>query len=146
MSGYTVSVLEGMAQDLASAGAGEYRGPDGVFGDNEDVRAIVFAVMPPAPSEAIVLTAYDDQPGQVAVNEVFVQVRSRVGSNPFDGSDLTDLIRDTFHRRTGVVYGTARFNLILQESFAYLGPDANGRLEYTQNFKLTGNRYSSTNP
>lgn len=144
--GYTRQVLEGMAQDLHDAGAGDYRGPDGVFTDDETVRAIVFATMPDSPSEVISITRYDDNPGILAINEVLVQVRSRVGTNPLDGEDLVDLIRDTFHRRTNVVYGTVRFNLITQESSGALGPDDNGRFEYSQNFKLTGNRYSPTSP
>lgn len=143
---YTTDVLEGMAHDLDAAGAGVYRGPDGVFAPGEEVRAIVFSVMPDSPSEAIVLTRYDDAPGILAINEVLVQIRCRVGLNPFDGEDLVDRIRDTFHNRTYVTYGAARFNRIVQESFGPLGPDDNGRFEYSQNFKLTGNRYSSQNP
>lgn len=144
---YTTDVLEGMAADLDAAGAGVYRGPDGEFtrGADEDVRAIVFSDMPEFPDEAIVLTRFGDFPEDLAVNEVHIQVRSRVRT-ALEGEELVDLVRDIFHDRVYVQYGVARFNRIKQDTFGPLGKDRNGRFEYSQNFALTGNRYSPANP
>lgn len=138
---YTRQVLEGLAGMLKTAGAGSYNGP--TTPPDEGARAIVFSFMPASPTQAISLTRYLDVPGILAINQVRVQVHSRVGTDPLEGEDLVDLIRDTLHRKTHVTLGTLRFNLIEQESFAALGPDGNGRFEYTQNFTLTGNRYSA---
>lgn len=142
---YTVDVFEGMATDINAAGLGVYRGLDGEFARGEDVRAVVFSLMPEFPDEAIVLTRFDDDPGILAINEVSIQIRSRVRSL-IAGEQLVDDIRDLFHNRVGVQYGVARFNRIRQTGSGFLGPDANGRLEYSQNFVLTGNRYRTQNP
>lgn len=141
MYSYTVQMLDGLAGMLAAAGAGVYRGPKAVYADTE--RGIVFSTMPPKPDQAIAVTRYMDLPGILAINQVRVQVRSRVSADPFEGEELVDLIRDTLHRKTHVTLGGLRFNLIEQESFAPLGPDGNGRFEYSQNFTLTGNRYDA---
>lgn len=140
--GYTTELLVGLAELLNTAGAGVYR--DGAYADDE--RGIVFSHLPASPVQAIGITRYMDLPGILAINQVMVQVRSRVSTNPFEGETLVDLIRDTLHRKTHVQLGSLRFNLIEQKSFAPLGPDKNGRFEYTQNFMLTGNRYSIKNP
>lgn len=142
---YTTDVLEGIAIDLDAAGAGVYRGPDGEFTADEAVRAIIFSDMPEFPDEIIAITRFGDLPGDLAVNEVHIQIRSRVRGR-LAGEELVDLIRDTFHNRVNVQYGVARFNRIKQDSFGPLGNDGNDRFEYSQNFALTGNRYRAQNP
>ncbi|WP_349862671.1 minor capsid protein [Leifsonia sp. WHRI 6310E] len=142
---YTTDVLEGMAADIDAAGLGVYRGPDGQFARDEEVRAIVFSRMPEFPDEAIVLTRFGDHPAELAINEAEIQIRYRVRS-PLAGERLADDLRDLFHDRTHVTYGAALFNRIKQAGFGPLGVDTNDRYEYSHNFVLTGNRYRTNSP
>jgi hypothetical protein len=141
---YTVHLLTGLAQMLNDAGAGVYRGPTGTYTDAE--RGIYFSTMPATKAQGISLTRYLDVPDILAINHVRVQVLSRTGSDPLAGEAVVDMIRDTLHDKNHIVLDGVRFNRMVQESFTPLGPDANGRFEYSQNFTLTGNRYSVQNP
>lgn len=141
---YTVNMLTGLAQMLNDAGAGIYRGPTGTYTDAE--RGIYFSTMPAAAVQGISITRYLDVPDIIAVNHVRVQVLTRAGTNQLDGESVVDLIRDALHDKNHIDLNGIRFNRMVQESFTPLGPDQNGRFEYSQNFTLTGNRYSVKNP
>ena len=141
---YTVNMLTGLAEMLNASGVGVYRGPTGTYASTE--RGIYFSTMPADAVQGISITRYLDVPDILAINHVRVQVFTRAGTNPLDGEAITDLVRDTLHDKNHVVLNGVHFNRMVQESFAPLGPDANGRFEYSQNFTLTGNRYSVQNP
>jgi hypothetical protein len=141
---YTVNMLTGLADVLNASGAGVYRGPTGTYTSAE--RGIYFSAMPPDAVQGISITRYLDVPDIIAINHVRVQVLTRAGTNPLDGEAITDLVRDTLHDKNHVALNGVHVDRIRLESFTPLGPDDNGRFEYSQNFTLTGNRYSVQNP
>lgn len=144
---YTRILLDGVARMLAAGGVGSYDGPDTVFAVTD--TAIIFAGMDfeGAPQKQVIVRVYNDVPGDLAANQVQVQVLSRVAATPLDASDAVDLIRAALHNKRHLVFGATDTNfgvhigLMRQTSHADLGPGANGLVEHTQNFLLVGNRF-----
>lgn len=146
-SRYLRLITTGTAQLLADAGCGVYS-PDSVYQATD--RAIVLAEydFDGAPAEQIIVTVYAETPGDLALNEVRVQVRSRVTRDPLEALDVVDRIRDALHDKAHVVFPDAgtfgvHVDRVRQLSHAYLGVNQHGQHEHTQNFRLTGNRYQA---
>ncbi|MFF9312145.1 minor capsid protein [Streptomyces sp. NPDC014748] len=131
MSGYTSSLLDGVAGLLAEAGVGVFR-PDGVISDPD--TGIFRGVMPDTPERALGLTAYpvaDDD----TVNAITgVQVRMRAGHDPDAVDDLADAVFEALHNRRHFWISGIYVALAWRQSQAWIGQDAQGRMELTSNF------------
>ncbi|GAA4176587.1 minor capsid protein [Gryllotalpicola koreensis] len=144
---YTSTLLDGLARMLAAAGVGRYEGRDTVFQPDDVAILFTGAASELFPTKQVILRVYNDLPGDLAANQVQVQVLSRVSSDPLAADDVTDLIRGALHNKRDLVFGAdadsfgVHIGWVRLTSHADLGPDGNGLFEHTQNFLLTGNRY-----
>ncbi|MEU1141777.1 minor capsid protein [Streptomyces sp. NPDC005885] len=131
MSGYTSSLLDGIAALLAEAGVGVWR-PDGVIEDPD--TGIFRGVMPDTPDRAVGLTAYpvtDDDTTNAATG---VQARMRAGRHPDAIDDLADAVWDVLHNRQHYDLNGVHVSLSWRQSQAWIGQDAQGRMELTSNY------------
>ncbi|GGR71180.1 MULTISPECIES: minor capsid protein [Streptomyces] len=131
MSGYTSSLLDGVAALLQEAGIGIFR-PDSVIGEQD--TGIFRAVMPDQPDRAIGLTAYPVEDSDLEDAITGVQVRMRAGRDPDAVDDLADAVFDALHNRQHYQAGGVHVALSWRQSQAWIGQDAHGRMELTSNY------------
>ncbi|AVH58381.1 MULTISPECIES: minor capsid protein [Streptomyces] len=138
---FLVAIVDGLARLLDTAGVATYR-PDGIYAPTD--TAITDTVMPDSPDRAVVLTAYDtaDDPALTDCT-VFVQVRTRAGTDPRAVADLDEAAFGVLHGLRNQQFGTAHVQLIKRENTAPMGADANGRHERTSNYTLRAQRPQS---
>ncbi|MFE4548279.1 minor capsid protein [Streptomyces sp. NPDC056785] len=131
MSGYTSTLLDGIAGLLDAASVGKFR-PDTVITDPD--TGIFRGVMPDSPQRALGITAYpvDDDDTTNAVTGV--QIRMRAGRDPDAIDDLADLVFDELHNRRKYRIGGIYVALSWRQSQAWIGQDAHGRMELTSNY------------
>ncbi|MFJ6566221.1 minor capsid protein [Streptomyces sp. NPDC091292] len=140
MSGYTSSLLDGIAGLLAEAGVGVFR-PGGAIGDGE--TGIFRAVMPDQPDRAIGLTAYPVEDTDLTDAITGVQIRMRAGRDPDAIDDMADALWDALHNRQHYELGGIHVALSWRQSQAWIGQDAHGRMELTSNFYFRTTRPGS---
>ncbi|KMS71303.1 hypothetical protein ACH49_24715 [Streptomyces leeuwenhoekii] len=131
MSGYTSSLLDGIAGLLHEAGVGVFR-PDGVV--EPDETGIFRAVMPDQPDRAIGMTAYPVADDDTTNAITGVQFRMRAGRDPDAIDDLADALFDVLHNRQHYQAGSVHVALSWRQSQAWIGQDAHGRMGLTSNF------------
>lgn len=133
--GFTKDVLTAAAEDLAAAGIGAVWNPTGVYKATE--LGIFTKVMPASPDRAIVLTVYPVTVSHLSDTTLGLQVRCRMPGLPTDVDDLADAIYEHWHGRQGLTLGPAHVALMMRQSHAQMGRDANNRSETSSNFYLT---------
>ncbi|MFG3085132.1 minor capsid protein [Streptomyces parvulus] len=131
MSGYTSRLLDGIAGLLAGAGAGIWR-PDGVV-SNPDT-GIFRSVMPAQPDRALGLTAYPVEDTDLPDAVTGVQIRMRAGSDPDAIDDMADVVFAVLHNRRHYICGGVTVVLSWRQSQAWIGQDAQQRMELTSNY------------
>ncbi|MFG2963585.1 minor capsid protein [Streptomyces sp. NPDC048288] len=131
MTGYTSSLLDGIASLLAGAGVGAWR-PDDVIGPGE--TGIYRAVMPDTPDRALCLTAYPVTDDDTTDAITGVQVRMRAGPAADGVDDLADVVFDLLHNRQHYEVGGIHVALSWRQSQAWIGQDTKGRLELAANY------------
>jgi len=139
---FTGDLLDGLAQVLATGGAGTYRADGSAYLPGE--TAIVFEAMPQAPDRVIVLSDYpvaDD--ASLSDSVIGVQVRCRGGADPHDVKNIAGTVFDQLHGRTAYQAGTVRVVQSLHQSGAPLGRDDSNRWERSENYYLTVHRPST---
>jgi hypothetical protein len=138
VSAFLVDLVDGIASLLDEQGVAKYR-PTGIYTSSE--TGITDTVMPDGPDRAIVLTAYDsaDDPGLTDCT-VFLQVRTRAGTDPRTAAALDEDVFTVLHGLTDQQFGTAAARLIRRENTAPMGADAVGRHERTSNYTIRAQR------
>lgn len=141
MSGWTTSLLTGLAQHLADNGVGLWR-PTGTYVAGE--TGIVLAAMPPDPDRIVCLTAYpvSSRP-DTADATVAVQVRTRAGKDPRDVADLSDEVYELLHGATHLIFGGVPVVQILHRSGVPMGRDSRDRWERSDNYYVDAIRPSA---
>lgn len=133
------TVVDGMARLIAAASIGHYD-PDAVTPDG--ATPIAVADMPAKGTAAVVLTTYPGGPEPDSKNGweyPRLQVRVR-GSDPLAALALDRDCYDALQAASGALPGST---WVLQDCYALnseaqpLGPDKNGRHEFTRNYQLT---------
>jgi hypothetical protein len=144
VSGPTSSLLTGLGEQLAAAGAGTWR-TTGAYTDGE--TAIVLGRTPEGPDRVIALASYpvDDDP-QIPVSVLGVQVRCRGTADPRVADDLADSVFDLWHGAMNVLVGDVRVVQILRQSSTPLGQDQSGRWERSDNYYFTVQRPGRNRP
>ncbi|WP_086765335.1 minor capsid protein [Streptomyces bobili] len=137
MSGYTSSLLDGIAGLLAEAGVGVFD-PDGVIED--PATGIFRGVTPDFPDRAIGITAYPVEDTDRTDTTIGVQLRMRAGRYPDAIDDMADAVRDALHMRRHYVVGGVSVVLSWRQSQAWIGQDAHGRMELTSNYYFRTDR------
>lgn len=131
MSGYTSSLLDGIAGLLAEADIGIFR-PDAVISDPD--TGIFRGVMPDTPERALGLTAYPVVDDDTTNAVTGVQIRMRAGRDPDAVDDLADAVFDALHNRRQYRINGVYVALSWRQSQAWIGQDVQQRMELTSNF------------
>jgi hypothetical protein len=131
VSGYTSSLLDGIAGVLVTAGVGIFQ-PDTVITDPD--TGIFRGVMPDSPDRAIGLTAYPVEDSDLTDAATGVQFRMRTGRDPDAIDDMADAVFNAFHNRQHYEINGVHVALSWRQSQAWIGQDAHGRMELTSNF------------
>lgn len=135
---FLTDIVDGLAKLLDAAGVAVYR-PDGVYEPAE--TGVTDTVMPDKPDRVVVLTAYDTTESQQLTDcTVFLQARTRAGTDPREVAALDDAVFGVLHNSGSYLFGTARVVLITRASAASLGADSVGRFERTSNYTLRAHR------
>ncbi|MFI1701952.1 minor capsid protein [Streptomyces bobili] len=137
MSGYTSSLLDGIAGLLQEAGVGVFA-PDTVIEDPD--TGLFRGVMPDSPDRAIGITAYPVEDTDLFDAVTGVQFRMRAGRDPDAIDDLADDVFDALHNRQHYQAGGVLVALSWRESQAWIGQDARGRMELTSNYYFRTSR------
>lgn len=131
MSGYTSSLVDGIADLLADEGVGRFA-PTEVIADPD--TGIFRSVMPATPDRALGLTAYPVEDTHLTDATTGVQIRMRAGLDPGAVDDLADQVFNVLHGRENYTVGGVFVELSWRQSQAWIGQDAHGRMELTSNF------------
>lgn len=137
MSGYTSSLLDGIAALLAAESIGVFN-PDAVIVDPD--TGIYRGVMPATPERALGLTAYPVEDTHLTDATTGVQIRMRAGRSPDAIDDLADAVFNVLHGRESYDAGGVFVELSWRQSQAWIGQDTHGRMELTSNFYLRTTR------
>jgi hypothetical protein len=136
VSGFTTTLLTGLAADLATASIGTWN-TSGVYTVTQ--TGIVLGTVPQGPDRIITLTAYgvSDSPN-LSDSVIGVQVRCRWGGqDPRLVEDLSDLIYNRWHGMMGVTLtGGVRVVQCIRQSAVSLGQDSNMRWMNSSNYYL----------
>ncbi|MFF5642067.1 minor capsid protein [[Kitasatospora] papulosa] len=139
MSGYTTSLVEGLAELLDAQGLGTYGAPDEPYPATG--TAVVLYVMPAQPDAVICLTPYpiEDTGGTDTITAVQVRMRA-AGADPRTVTDVADAVFDVLDGREHYRCRGVPVALSWRQSQAWLGPDANRRHEITANYYFRATR------
>lgn len=135
MAGWTTTLLEGLAAELAGAGIGTWR-PDGPYTAGE--TAIVIRTIPVEPDRLITLSPYrvgDDYPGSQDFVQA-VQIRLRGTPDPRVCDDLADAVFELLDSREHWTCGGIPVVYSQRRSDTSLGQDGNRRWEASHNYAL----------
>lgn len=148
----TTALMLGVAEDLAAAGLVRYV-PPGAGGyprdpaeDDEDAAtflppAVQFQELLADPPRSVSIGFYDvSNPADTTAEAVSLQLRIRLGWKPLEGIDLLTAISRRLHRRQHVQLGSVHVSYVRRLSAGPIGPDPQGRQEFTANFRFTGLR------
>lgn len=133
MSGFTSTLLTGLAVELAAAGIGVWK-PDGSYTTAE--VAIGIRGIPPAPDRLITLSAYrvgNDYPGGQDFLQL-VQIRYRGTPDPRVVDDLGDAVFDLLDSREHWLCGPIHVVRSERRSDTVLGQDGVRRWECSHNY------------
>jgi 5-carboxymethyl-2-hydroxymuconate isomerase len=131
VSGHTSSLLDGLAGLLQEAGVGVFR-PEVVIEASE--TGIFRGVMPDQPDRAIAINDYPVADDDTTNAITGVQFHMRAGRDPDAISDMADAVFDALHNRRHYEVNGIRVALSWRQSQAWIGQDAQGRMELTANF------------
>ncbi|MET9138906.1 minor capsid protein [Streptomyces parvulus] len=137
MSGYTSSLLDGIAGLLQEAGIGLFT-PGEVIGGQD--TGIFRGVMPDQPDRALGLTAYPVEDTDLTDAITGVQIRMRAGRDPDAIDDMADAVFAVLHNRRHYSCGGVTVVLSWRQSQAWIGQDAQQRMELTSNYYLRTSR------
>lgn len=146
--GWTVDLLEGLAEHLAAADVAEWN-PDGTYDPDTAAAVITMRALPAAPDRALALALYGDtDTDDAGLSDVtaLVQVRTRGTTDPRVVDDLSDAVFDLVHGATMLTLGPVHTTLIRRRSNALLGPDEHGRHERTDNYYVMAARPNAHRP
>ncbi|GAA2298298.1 hypothetical protein GCM10010402_66120 [Actinomadura luteofluorescens] len=151
MTGWTTSLLVGLASHLAAAGIVRWQ-PTGAYA-LDGLPPVFLRALGDAPDLAVALAAYSDpdgdDPGLSNVVQA-VQIRTRGTGDPTSVDDLADAIWNELHGaemlRLGAGPATVATTFIYRRSTAVLGTDAAGRYERTCNYYVTASRANAHRP
>jgi hypothetical protein len=128
---YTNDLLNGIAALLAAEGVGVWR-PDDVIEPGE--VGLFRGVLPDEPDVAIALNDYPVADDDTTNAITAIQFRMRAGRDPNVIANLADAVFNRLHQRRQYRVGDLYIALSWRQSQAWIGQDAQGRMELTSNF------------
>jgi len=130
---HETDLLRGTAELLAGAGVGVYD-ETGVI--PADGTGIVLGRLPDGPDRALGLTTYPVADDESSDSVTGIQVRMRAGVRSLDVLALSDAVFDVLHNRRGWSARGVRVEISWRNSEAWIGQDAQGRMERSANYYL----------
>lgn len=134
MTGYNSSLMTGFAQLFAASGLGVF--DDAAATYPPDSVGIFLGMTPDKPDRAITLMTYPVDDSDLTAVITGLQIRFRGGRDPRQVEDLADAVYDLLHNRAHYDVNGIHIELSWRQSGAWMGQDANQRVERTENFYL----------
>lgn len=134
------AVAVGVAEHLAAHTGITWR-PDGAYTPTETAATI--KAVPATPDRVVAITVYDvdDDPDPRQVVATFaVQLRFRAPGRPDAVDDLAQEAFEVMHGKHHTTFGQVPIGRCARQSVAPIGPDANGRHERTDNYRIVTRR------
>ncbi|MFJ3393965.1 hypothetical protein [Leifsonia aquatica] len=144
----TTALMRGLAEDLAGAGLVRYAPGGGYPRDPAEHDEDASTFLPPAvqfqqmladPPRSVSISFYDiTSPADTTATAVSLQLRIRLGWEPLEGIDLLTALSRRLHQRQHAQLGNVHVSFIRRLSAGPMGPDEQGRPEFTSNYRFTG--------
>lgn len=134
------AVAVAVCERLAAATSLTWR-PDGAYPAAE--RALTIKAVPASPDVVCAVTVYDvdDDPDPRQVRRTFaVQARFRAPGRPDAVDEIAQEAFVALHAQHHTAFGQVPIARCVRTSVAQLGPDANGRHERTDNYRIVTRR------
>jgi len=132
-------LLTGLGVELERAGLGVFA-TSGVY--PADAWGLFLGLLPDQPDRAIAMNTYPVEDTDLTNVVTGVQFRFRAGRDPREVEDASDAVYDLLHMREHYTLGGVPVNLSWRQSGAWMGQDANRRVERVENFYLCTERES----
>ncbi len=129
----------GVAQLLSDEGLGVFA-TSGTYPN--DQWAIFLGLTPDKPDRAITLMTYPVEDNDLTSVITGVQLRFRGTRDPREVENQSDAVFDLLHNRSHYRVNGIPVNLSWRQSGAWMGQDANQRIERVENFYLRTERES----
>lgn len=135
--GYNSKLMTGLAQLIEAEGLAVFA-TAGVY--SPDSWALFIGLTPDQPDRAVTIMSYPVEDTDLAVVITGVQFRLRAGRDPREVENMSDALYDLFHNRSHFVANGIHIELSWRQSGAWMGQDANQRVERVENFYLHADR------
>lgn len=137
--GYNSRLMTGLGQLLHDEGVGVFS-TEGTYA--ADAWAIFIGLTPDQPDRAITLMSYPVEDTDLTSAITGVQIRFRGTRDPREIENQSDAVYDLLHNREHYRVNDIPVNLSWRQSGAWMGQDANQRIERVENFYLRTERES----
>lgn len=137
LTGYNSALMTGVGQLLEDEGLGVFS-TEGPYGP--DSWGVFFGLTPDQPDRAITLMTYPVEDTDLTSVITGLQIRLRGRRDPREVEDVSDAIYDLLHNKEHYTLGGVAVNLSWRQSGAWMGQDANQRIERVENFYLRTER------
>ncbi len=135
--GYNSKLMTGLAQLIEDEGLGTFA-TSGTY--PPDVWGLFIGLTPDQPDRACSLMSYPVADTDLTVVITGVQFRLRGTRDPREVENMSDALYDLLHNRSHYVVNGIHIELSWRQSGAWMGQDANQRVERVENFYLHADR------
>lgn len=135
--GYNSKLLTGFGQLLETEGLGVFA-TSGTYPD--DVWGVFIGMTPDKPDRALTLMSYPVDDSDLTNVITGVQFRMRGGRDPREVENMSDAVYDLLHNRSHYTVNGIHIELSWRQSGAWMGQDANQRVERVENFYMHAER------
>lgn len=135
--GYNSKLMTGLAQLIQDEGLATFA-TTGTY--PPEAWGLFIGLTPDQPDRACALMSYPVEDTDLAVVITGVQFRLRGSRDPREVENMSDALYDLFHNRSHYVVNGIHIELSWRQSGAWMGQDANQRVERVENFYLHADR------
>ena len=129
--------MTGLAQIMQSNGLGVFS-TSGTYPD--DSWGLFLGLTPDQPDRAVSIMAYPVEDTDLVTVITGVQFRLRGTRDPREVENMSDALYDLLHNRSHFTVNGVTVELSWRQSGAWMGQDANQRVERVENFYLHADR------
>lgn len=135
--GYNTKLMTGLAQLIQAEELAVFT-TVGTY--PADAWAMFIGMTPDQPDKALTLMSYPVADTDLVTVITGVQIRLRGTRDPREVENMSDALYDLFHNRSHYVVNGIHIELSWRQSGAWMGQDANQRVERVENFYLHADR------
>jgi len=137
VSGYNSTLMTGFAQLFEDASLGMFD-TSGVY--PEDAVGIFLGMTPDKPDRALTIMSYPVEDTDLTNVITGLQLRFRGSRDPRQVEDLSDAVYDLIHNKSHYQVNGIHVELSWRQSGAWMGQDANQRVERVENYYMHAER------